>query len=419
MRMDLLKLLMDHCKTDPEAVQEEVISGCKLSITQIRDKLYLLGNILYEDLDSRIYVVSVRAGLFNMSNAVVALQLCDDNLFVKGYAKEGLVKQNISDQAIRRIADLAKGKPVSDTSKPSKILPMLLAVVGIVAFISIRGCVTSNTGPHDVEQSLQHPSNETNYAETIGATETQEPTEDPAFVAEVEQTLIATKEYNEAVELFNLRVAEYNESVLLTCIDNINGLPTELEFLTVESESYEDIITVVQGDNSKEKIQSDTMQIGEMTAQVEMLTTIVQQITAPDGDWVCERLANIEGITGCQQVTESLNPDGLLGKEGGYFACVYFTHSSIVQKEVPGNSIVAKGTDAGGAVEVYPTLADAQARVEYLAGFDGTVLYSGSYAIVGTMVVRTSYKLTDEQQFILTHQITQALTATESVPPVS
>lgn len=417
MRIDLLSLLMDHCKADPEAVQEEVISGCKLSIMQIRDKLYFLGNILYEDLDNQIYVVSVRAGFSNMSNAVVALQLCGTKLYIKGYAKEGLIKQHICEQAIQRITDIAQGKPVSDTSKQSKILPILLVIVGLIAFVSIRGCVINKVDPNDIEQSLQLPINESNPAETQGAEETQEPTEDPAFVAEVEQTIAATKEYNVAVELFNLRVAEYNEAVSLTCIDNINGLPAELEFLAVESESYEDIVAVVQGDNSKEKIQADTIQIGEMTAQVEMLTAIVRQITAPDGDWVCERLGNVEGITGYQQVTEELNPDGLLGKDGGYSACVYFVHSAVAQSEVPGDSIVAKGTDAGGAVEVYPTLADAQARVEYLAGFDGTILYSGSYAIVGTMVIRTSYKLTDEQQLFLTHQITQALTATGNVTP--
>ena len=122
-------------------------------------------------------------------------------------------------------------------------------------------------------------------------------------------------------------------------------------------------------------------------------------------------LANVEGITGFQQVTEVLNPDGLLGKEGGYSACVYFTHNAINQSEVPGNNIVAKGTDAGGAVEIYPTLADAQARVEYLAGFDDTILYSGSYAIVGTMVIRTSYKFSDEYQLFLTNAITMALTS--------
>ena len=78
-----------------------------------------------------------------------------------------------------------------------------------------------------------------------------------------------------------------------------------------------------------------------------------------------------------------------------------------------GNNIVSMDTDAGGAVEVYADLADAQARVEYLSGFDGTVLYSGSYAIAGTTVIRTSYKFTDEQQLLLTHTITMALTAVE------
>lgn len=90
--------------------------------------------------------------------------------------------------------------------------------------------------------------------------------------------------------------------------------------------------------------------------------------------------------------------------------CIYFTVAAARPNEVPGNSTVAKGTDAGGAVEVYSSLADAEARVEYLAGFDGTVLYSGSYAIVGTMVIRTSYKLSNEQQFDLTNAITTALT---------
>ena len=56
------------------------------------------------------------------------------------------------------------------------------------------------------------------------------------------------------------------------------------------------------------------------------------------------------------------------------------------------------------------TVEDAEARCEYLSGFDGTVLYSGSYAIVGTMVIRTSYKLTNEQQLALTDKITSAVT---------
>ena len=54
-----------------------------------------------------------------------------------------------------------------------------------------------------------------------------------------------------------------------------------------------------------------------------------------------------------------------------------------------------------------------QNRVSYLAGFDNTILYSGSYAIVGTMVIRTSYLLTDEEQYNLTDAITRAVTKIE------
>ena len=101
----------------------------------------------------------------------------------------------------------------------------------------------------------------------------------------------------------------------------------------------------------------------------------------------------------------------ILGKEGSYISCVYFTITKINSNEVPGDTIVEKGTDAGGAVEIYATLREAEERCEYLAGFDGTVLYSGSNAIVGTMAIRTSYILTNEEQFELTNSITEAMTA--------
>ena len=109
-------------------------------------------------------------------------------------------------------------------------------------------------------------------------------------------------------------------------------------------------------------------------------------------------------------MTEDNNPDGLLNKDGGYSSCVYFTVEKIDSEKIKGDSIVAKGADAGGAIEVYSTLEEAEVRCEYLSGFDGTILYSGSYAIVGTMVIRTSYLLTNEEQYELTDIITQTLT---------
>ena len=213
------------------------------------------------------------------------------------------------------------------------------------------------------------------------------------------------------MEQFNARVAAYNQAVSLTSIDNLEGMPPFLDTLVIVSEAPEDVRIAVSGGNSAEIIGRDIQTIKEMTAQAETLLAVVQQITAPSSDWVMDRLSDVSGITGSQAVSESDDPDGLLGKEGGYAACVYFTVSSIDPDEIPGTGIVAKGTDAGGAVDIYNTLEEARARCEYLSGFDGTILYSGSYAILGTMVIRTSHKLTNEQQLAFTRMITEKLTA--------
>jgi hypothetical protein len=145
-------------------------------------------------------------------------------------------------------------------------------------------------------------------------------TEDPAFVAEVELTIEATKAYNEAVKQFNMLAAEYNAAVELICIDNISGLPEKLQELTIESESYDDNAKLVFGNNSKEMIAADTETILDMTKQVEHAIAVVKQITAPSGEWITERLKSVDGITGTQAVTKNHDPDGLLSKEGGFIA---------------------------------------------------------------------------------------------------
>src|SRR5699024_5528287 len=85
--------------------------------------------------------------------------------------------------------------------------------------------------------------------------------------------------------------------------------------------------------------------------------------------------------------------------QGGYTATVYFASDLVDQSQVYGETIVDKGTEAGGAVEVYPTVEDATKRNEYLASFDGAgFLSSGSHSVVGTVVIRTSDQLTASQQ---------------------
>ena len=137
---------------------------------------------------------------------------------------------------------------------------------------------------------------------------------------------------------------------------------------------------------------------------------VVKQITAPEQQWVIDRIKGVKNVTGQEAVSKNNDPNKLLGKEGGYSSCIYFTVKKIDASKIVGSSIVAKGTDAGGAIEVYPDIKSAKTRCEYLSGFDNTLLYSGSYVLVGTMVVRTSYKLSDKEQVDLTNDIIEAFT---------
>ena len=369
MRVDLVQLLTEHGYVTSHQLQHATFDKCKLSIKQIRDRLHLIGNILHEDLENQVYVASLKTGLLNMNRAVVALQLTGNRISISGFAAEGVFNQHSVSKAFQKIEQLlCVDSKKTPTPKSSKFIKTLIIWLSCVVL-----CVS-------------------------------------LFMVKILQIRNATATYNDAVESFNHLVVQYNELSAKTCISNIDGLPQALEPLSVESTSFSSCIQVVFGSNSRSKIKSDTETILNMAKEIEIATTILAQITAPEEDWIINRLGSVAGITGTQAVTEDLDPDNLLGKDGSYSSCVYFTFSRINPEDIPGDTIVDKGTDAGGAIEVYRTLEDAEARCDYLAGFDGTVLYSGSYAIVGTIVIRTSYLLTNEEQFELTSAITRAFT---------
>ena len=137
---------------------------------------------------------------------------------------------------------------------------------------------------------------------------------------------------------------------------------------------------------------------------------VVHQITNPSGEWVINRLDKVDGIIEKKSVTSTKDPNQLLGKTGGYTSCIYFSYKEIKQDTVKGNDVIDKGTDCGGAIEVYANKTDALNRCDYLSQFDDTLLYSGSYILIGTIVIRTSYKLTNQQQVDLTNAIIQSFT---------
>lgn len=112
----------------------------------------------------------------------------------------------------------------------------------------------------------------------------------------------------------------------------------------------------------------------------------LKQITNPSEDFVVERLKQIKSISGVEAVTEKTDINRLLNKNGGYTACVYFSSKKVKQDYVYGNTIAEKGTEGGGAIEVFASAKDAKKRESYLASFDGNgMMDSGSHVVLGTV----------------------------------
>lgn len=139
----------------------------------------------------------------------------------------------------------------------------------------------------------------------------------------------------------------------------------------------------------------------------------LKQITAPSDKFVMERLQKVDTITAMDAVTEEHDPNGKLNKQGGYIGCVYFSDSQVDRSklyiESGKDNVIDVGCDGGGALEIYRTVEEAQARDAYLGGFDGTAFSSGSHYIYGTVIVRTSDELSGTKQLELTEKIVQAL----------
>ena len=133
-------------------------------------------------------------------------------------------------------------------------------------------------------------------------------------------------------------------------------------------------------------------------------------VNSPTEAYIIECLKKIPNVIDISSVTEDNDPNGHLNKAGGYTAQVYFSSDLINQDEIIGRTVIDKGTDCGGSIEVYSTVEEASARNDYLASFDGGIFASGSHIVVGTVLVRTSDELTASQQKEMESNIIAVLT---------
>ncbi|MCI5911153.1 MAG: hypothetical protein MRZ46_05850 [Oscillospiraceae bacterium] len=210
--------------------------------------------------------------------------------------------------------------------------------------------------------------------------------------------------YDTMIENYNCMANRYNTCIKSSSIDFISGMPRKIDVLKTHN------INALDASFNEEEYLRELKKIYNDCDDVIACCLVVDQIKVPKKEWILNRLKDIKKINECKAVTSDNDPNELLNKPGGYTSCIYFNIDNENISKVTGNNIIKEGTDCGGAIEVYPTLEAALNRCNYLSGFDDTILYSGSYTIIGTMVIRISYKLSNREQINLTNRIVDAFT---------
>lgn len=221
------------------------------------------------------------------------------------------------------------------------------------------------------------------------------------YPEKVDEEVEATKSYNSAIEIYNEMVGEYNEVAEKAYLGNLDNFVIQADKLPLEDTDYDSVLDSVSEGNNLEKIEEDTKTVLLMKDVLADNIEVVKKLINPSENWVKDKLSNISSIKEIASVTEENDPNGLLNKEGGYSSATYFTIENVCEDA----DLILKGTDGGGCIEVYRTLDDAEARIDYLKEFDNSYLYTGAYALIGTIVVRITYVLDNTAQYDMMNQI--------------
>lgn len=111
----LAESLLDQGMFSQEMAKTEIIEKIRpklkirlldnkdVSILKIRDTLFIVGEIINEDLENKIYAATVYGGFLDQNMAIVVVALEQKNIFIYAYAKEGLINQNTAEDAIDKV----------------------------------------------------------------------------------------------------------------------------------------------------------------------------------------------------------------------------------------------------------------------------------------------------------------------------
>ena len=251
------------------------------------------------------------------------------------------------------------------------------------------------------------------------------------------------KPHKEAVEAYNVVVSDIQEKT-----DQLDGEIKKLQELVDNEDKPLDETTIDAAKEALKNAGASKIVIGEMPkatkdilSRTKELSTPVdysdeltalstaytnlenskkqyKQVVNPSEEFVMQRILTVDDVADARAVTEDQDPNGNLYKAGGYTSTIYFESKTVNQSDVYvsgeyADVLIDKGTDAGGAIEVYENVEDAEKRRDYLATFDGTIFANGTHTVIGTVLVRTSNELTATQQKELEQKVIDALTRLE------
>lgn len=140
----------------------------------------------------------------------------------------------------------------------------------------------------------------------------------------------------------------------------------------------------------------------------------LEQVTAPSEAFVLSRITEIKdeaGMIDIVALTEDTDPENRIGKNGWYTSKVIFRHKDVKHYGLSNGYLTLSevGNPAGGCVETYATVEDAERRDAELASMEGTVRAPGAHLVCGTMVVRISEDMKTSTQKILLEMIVNSL----------
>lgn len=99
-KMLLVERINEYVLVKEKSLVEKDVPVNNMTFTNLRDRIIGIGKILEENFEHNFYIVNVPAGVAYKNHAVVAIQLCEENVAFLAYATEGLINQHTAEKAI-------------------------------------------------------------------------------------------------------------------------------------------------------------------------------------------------------------------------------------------------------------------------------------------------------------------------------